>query len=263
MTTTTPDDLWAPDLTTGFKPSTDLPHMQDTVQAALNRKPVNNRVGTDAGRITPVGWTPADGDTYYATDTDVEWRYDGPTSAWRVNTTGKFAVRPASAVGGTVQSDGSVVFTNATSVSLNGIFTSRFRQYEIRYYTTTKTLTSGISFRLRAAGVDDSSVNYAYRRSGEQGSGIASFSTTGDSFELDFNGWPVIIKSFNLLQPNAVAFTHAWGGQGMENNNSTGMLNMAGFGGSHRVSAAYDGLSLFVAAGSGTMTGGVSVIGSN
>lgn len=80
MTTTTPDTLWSPDLTTGFVPTTDLAHMQDTVQTALNNKPVNYRIGTDSGRVTPVGWTPSEGMQYYSTDTDTLWFHNG--SIW-------------------------------------------------------------------------------------------------------------------------------------------------------------------------------------
>ena len=80
MATTTPDTLWSPDLGTAYVPVTDLAHMQDTVQTALNGKPVNYRIGLDSARVTPVGWTPSEGMKYYSTDTDFEWKYTG--SAW-------------------------------------------------------------------------------------------------------------------------------------------------------------------------------------
>lgn len=80
MTVTLPDNLWSPDLTTGFVPSTDLAHMQDTVQAALNNKPIRYRSGPDSGRTSPSGWTPVEGDEYYSTDTDFKWFYTG--SVW-------------------------------------------------------------------------------------------------------------------------------------------------------------------------------------
>lgn len=79
MVTTSPDNLWSPDLGTGFVPTTDLAHMQDTVQAALTARPLTYRIGTDAERLALSGGSLFEGLKFYATDTNIEWFYD---SGW-------------------------------------------------------------------------------------------------------------------------------------------------------------------------------------
>lgn len=203
-------------------------------------------------------WAPVDGSRAYRIDTGVY--IDRVAGAWVPNETGSMVVRPTSIVGGTQNADGSVSFASAASVSLNGIFTSRFREYEIRYQTTTKTLSAGIEIRLRAGGTDSTTANYFWRRVGMDGSTVSQFGTTsGASFEPDFNAYPVIVKSLRLLTPHLPVNTVVWSAGGLETDNNLALLNAISFAGTHKVASAFDGITLRVA--TGTLTGSVVVIG--
>lgn len=258
MAITSPDNLFSPDAPSPYNLTVDLAAMQTSVQAALNNRPATYRVLTDAQRLALTGGSLFEGLRVWTSDTKLDWIYTG--GVWYPITQGDTVIRPASVVGGTIQADGSVNFT-AMTVSLNGVFSSRFREYEIRYRTSAKTIADGISVRLRNAGTD-SSTGYFYRRVGSSGAGHIEFGTSGGSaFEQDFQGYPVIIKSLTLLQPQAAAFTNAWSSGGLEANNTNGLTNMISFSGQHQVATAYDGFTLSMTAG--TMTGNVIVVGRN
>lgn len=99
------------------------------------------------------------GDTYQETDGNfVFWRYDGAN--WVSNENGAYLIRPASVTNGVINADGSVTANGgAASLSLNGIFSSRFRRYRIDF-NFKFAAASNFTMRLRNAGVDDSSANY-------------------------------------------------------------------------------------------------------
>jgi hypothetical protein len=61
---------------------------------------------------------------------------------------------------GTVNALGQITFTNANLLSLDGVFTSRYRNYKILYNHTNSSTTSELYMRLRAGGADNSSSNY-------------------------------------------------------------------------------------------------------
>lgn len=260
MAVTTPDNLYSPDGTSPYNFTVDAAAMQASVQAALTARPRNYRTDlTNAQRIALTGADLFEGLRVWTTDTKIEWLYTG--SAWvSVEGDGNI-VRPTSIVGGTQQADGSINFSAVATVSLNGIFTSRFREYEVRYRTTTKTLSAGISIRLRNAGTDNSTGNYFYRRIGNAGgTAVAEFGqTAGTSFEPDFTATPVIVKSLRLLTPNTATPTVVWSAGGIETDNSINITNTLSFSGVHKTSTAFDGLTLYVAAG--TMTGNLVVVG--
>jgi hypothetical protein len=72
-----------------------------------------------------------------------------------------FLVRPATVVNGTINPDGSVKPSAAglKSMSLNGVFSSRFRAYEIQFYLYFNA-SDGSALRLRAGGTDYTGNNY-------------------------------------------------------------------------------------------------------
>jgi hypothetical protein len=85
------------------------------------------------------------------------------TSTWSTPTPGGLVqIVPTSvAVGsgsGSVDANGAITFTSASSVSINGCFTSAYDNYKVVAYFTT--LTGGLTFRLRASGSDNSTSNY-------------------------------------------------------------------------------------------------------
>lgn len=92
---------------------------------------------------------------------------------------GLIPIKPTviTAVGGTasVSSTGLVTFTNCTSISVDGVFSSDFRNYKF-----ISTLTSAFSIfvrcRFRASGADVTATNYMYQEGYAQGSGVGASS---------------------------------------------------------------------------------------
>jgi hypothetical protein len=77
---------------------------------------------------------------------------------------GLVTVRPTSvAVAGgsaTVNALGLVSFTTATSISLNGVFTSAYNSYRLIIRVPTTSSGASLTFRFRNAGTDNASSNY-------------------------------------------------------------------------------------------------------
>lgn len=79
MATTVPDGIWTPDYSVAYNLPVDLAAMADTIQAGLNsvRDGAAYRTGTDAERLALPPGELFDGLRFYATDTGIEWRYNG------------------------------------------------------------------------------------------------------------------------------------------------------------------------------------------
>lgn len=267
---TTPGGRFSPGDSDDWDLTTDLAAMQVSnenatateIAAAIAASPpptLNYRVGTNAQRLALASGSLFEGLRWRTTDLGgQDWLYTG--GAWYQVGTTSTIIRPTSVVGGTIQNDGSVNFSAVAAVSLNGVFTNRFREFEVRYRTTTKTTSSGIGIRLRSGSTDNTGASsYFWRRNGSTGSGFAELQSTGASFEPDFQGVAVINKSLHLFQPNVAAFTPVWSSGGLESNNAGLLTNMISFAGQHQVASAFDGITLFVSAQN--MTGSVVVIG--
>lgn len=89
------------------------------------------------------------------------WLYNG-TSWQPVYFGGLVPITPTSVAGTGVTLSGNVVsFSAATSVSLNGCFTSAFADYQIEFTVTNGSVALGGTFRLRAGGADLSTGTYS------------------------------------------------------------------------------------------------------
>lgn len=119
MATTSPDDIWTPDAGDDYALTTDLAAMADTVQDALNTHK-NYRVGTNAERLALTGADLFEGLTFYTTDTNALWKYNG---GWGLYGFGPFKSTQAQAAGsGTVTQSGSL--GALTSISLSQAITT-------------------------------------------------------------------------------------------------------------------------------------------
>jgi hypothetical protein len=94
----------------------------------------------------------------------------------RVNRQGVTAIIPTSVAGTTVtvSATGVVSFTAATSVSINGCFTTEFDNYEIALNVTSIATAANLELRLRVAGTDLSTSTYLYGGTSNNGAGAST-----------------------------------------------------------------------------------------
>jgi hypothetical protein len=184
-------------------------------------------------------------------------RWNG--SAWIPFGAGLYPLFPSS-VGGTgvvVADDGCVDFTSATTVNINGVFSSEFRDYQIELEVTAGSTDLGASFRLRASGTD-SSANYSTHYTYGFGSTTASGATAETDRTFTQIGTGRQISSRMTLRSPAVARATLMRTEFARFNNagegSEGLVAAR-----HTATTAYDGFTLFPT--SGDMTGHVRVFG--
>ena len=265
MATTSPDNIYSPDLSSPWLQTVDLAAMADSVQDALNgiRTDGNQQFYGPAAAIGTVTGMKR-GDTYQESDGSfIFWRYNGVN--WLTDEKGSYLIRPTSVVGGSMNADGSVAFTNSAAVSLNGVFSSRFNSYELQWSISSRTSSgaSGIEgIRLRNGGVDNSAAEYAWRRVVSVGTGHSeTFNASETSWgSMAGEGFQVSSKKLRIVGPHLPAVTTAWDGKGVEFNAGSGALvNIIDYVGAHKVSSPFDSFTLRIP--TGTMTGTVRVIG--
>jgi hypothetical protein len=161
-----------------------------------------------------------------------------------------------------IGTNGSVTFTGAHTVSLNGVFSADYDNYRIVTWHTSNNVTNGsLKFRLRVGGVDNSTSSsyvqqYLYvTTSTTLGGRITStqaeinrYGNTYTSFVADFYG-PY------LTQPTAVRSIT----QGLSNTISTPVIYDCVA--THSQSSAYDGFSFYTGYTPATLTGRIAVYG--
>jgi hypothetical protein len=142
--------------------------------------------------------TPSAGMVAYSTATQLEY-YDG--AAWEpISITpvppGLIPLTPTSvAVGSgsaTINAGGSVTFTGASSVSLNGVFSSTYTNYYAILNMTATSTEQDVSCRLRASGTDTSTSTYQYLRS---------------QLYTSYTGSETTTTGFYIATPHATAIT--------------------------------------------------------
>ena len=71
-------------------------------------------------------------------------------------------ITPTSVVGGTIGASGAVTFSGASSVSLNGCFTSTYDNYKVLLSITSASTDVSLNTRFRTSGTDNSGATYNY-----------------------------------------------------------------------------------------------------
>lgn len=119
------------------------------------------------------------GDTYRETDGDFRlWEYDGTN--WVAGENGLYLIRPTTVVNGTVNAAGEIVPTAASSCSLNGVLSSRFRSYLI-VFSLKGSSSASLRAYLRNAGVDLTTAVYVVQGFNSNAGALSSASgTVGD-----------------------------------------------------------------------------------
>jgi hypothetical protein len=164
-------------------------------------------------------------------------------------------ITPTSVTGGTIGSTGAVTFTTASSVALNGVFSSAYDNYRI-VISGNMAGTALIQFRFRTGTTDDTGSNYSYAEFVSDGS--ASYPATATAQNIGrFAGFvavrsaatvdvfsPFETKTTGLITVGVRSFTNP---------------NQYNFYSGVNTTTSYDGINLI--AQSGTMTGTVRVYG--
>jgi hypothetical protein len=171
---------------------------------------------------------------------------------------GLVLIKPSTVVNGTDNGKGTVSFSAASTVSLNNVFNSTYKNYKI-FVDFTASTTLDINFRLRANNSDNSTASsYNRQNMDANGSTLSSFrfaqtehlmgggaSTAVNMITMDITR-PFLADTtgFNIF--NQRSQSNAW------------MMLASGF---HNQSVSYDGITLL--ASTGNITGSISVYGYN
>lgn len=162
----------------------------------------------------------------------------------------------------TINSNGSVTFSSCSTLSLNGVFTTDYDNYMIVMRNSTTSVSGSMRARLRASGTDStatSDYNYQGILVAASSQTTARTTTTGywlfNTNDNDWhNGFTAYLFGPKLAQPTAyrtVTIDSVSGAQ---------IYDAAG---THELSTAYDGITMYTGNASETNTGLVTVFGFN
>jgi len=153
--------------------------------------------------------------------------------------------------------------TASSTVNIDNIFTSSFRNYKIVTALTTVASTGGVYLKMRAGGATNSNANYAFAATGyiSNNSGTNGYSNglSTSGFELGYvvsSLGGLLSSDLTLYNPQQTQYT-SFTGDAMTTFNATNNYTWAQ-GGLMSVTTAYDGLSLI---GPGNMTGVIRIYG--
>jgi len=179
-----------------------------------------------------------------------------------VNKQGHTAIIPTSVAGTgvTVGASGKVSFTASTSISLNGIFTSTYDHYKVEIYTTASS-TAVLRVVLRSAGTDATAANYDYTLLYANSASPGSATVAANAhWTLNASISSTMMKhNLELTNPFLASMTTAIG-RSVAYASAVAPL-IGHFGGGHRLSTSYDGLTFTTSTGS--LTGTIRVYGYN
>ena len=167
-------------------------------------------------------------------------------------------ITPSSVAGSGVSLSGAkVVFTAATSVSVNGVFDSTYDNYLVVFIGTVTASSYSINYRLRLSGSDVSGSNYTRQditADGASVSGSRSSSQTESRFgevATGLNsGFHAYFYGPALAQPTATRSVTA---------GSISSARIKDYASTHSLSTAYDGFSVYPNANS--ITGSLTIYG--
>jgi len=155
---------------------------------------------------------------------------------------------------------GQVSFTGASSVSLNGVFSSTYDNYKLLMSISATSATLSVNLRFRVASVSASGSNYSSNGSNSASTTLSNVNINTTSLFL-FDVYNTIPQysgiSSDILVPALTQFTkfnlQSYG------ENSSGQNVARSISGVHDVATAYDGIEIFTS--TGNITGTVSVYG--
>jgi hypothetical protein len=174
-----------------------------------------------------------------------------------------YATEWSSNVGGLVLINTTTIGTSVSSIAVDNVFSSAYKNYRIVFNTdgATNTNNTTASLRLRASTTPDSSSNYSSRGSSTTSSALNSLILTSQTswvFHNFTSGNTQESHSYiEMFKPFTAAFTHAWFNQFR---NNAGSFESSQFFSLHTAATSYDGFEINITTGS--ITGGtISVYG--
>lgn len=165
---------------------------------------------------------------------------------------------------GTASANGQVTFTNASSVSLNGVFTSSYRNYRIVFNTTAASGTGTITIRLRAAGSDITAANYLTQTLQADGNNapsanIVELQTSWVYMSLGNTARGVNAFTWDLFNPQVTERTVGVASNGNFDSGNSSRIILRNY--VYEATTSADGLSFIMSANN--FTGKVTVYGYN
>jgi hypothetical protein len=152
-------------------------------------------------------------------------------------------------------SGGEVTFTGVTSLSLNGVFTSTYDNYKVMIDATTSANNS-INFRLRVGGVDASGSNYVLQYLNVNNAALAAARVTATSISLMDTNTPIRSAAVcEIISPSVAQATNFLS----FNQYSVLSAGLNLYAGTHSLSTAYDGITLYPS--TGTISGKIRIYG--
>jgi hypothetical protein len=156
---------------------------------------------------------------------------------------------------------GLVTLTAASTISLNGVFTSTYSRYVIQYDFPTTSANLIFTARLRASNSDNSSAVYDRQSMSSRGADATNPTSFNSLAQTSWTFGAVSTSSLHfgsleLVRPATATPTMASGQSFATLNPATAATttSITQFGGLHRTAAAYDGITFITSAGNATGT---------
>lgn len=263
---TTPTSPWNIPL---FAPSDTIPSLEGVLNSistglntALNTMNIQTfaRYATKSAMPT-TGLSIGQHATVYADSTAA---YNGDyvatsTTQWRKTGTGYTLLVPTSVTGGTVNADGSVSFSAAASVDIDGIFTTLYDRYVVEFDQTAATANTNIKTQLRAGGTLNATTYFwniiwsqGSTPSGTQGLNDAGFQLTAFPSLYRAGRLEFINPAVSSIRTMLLAdFTDT-------DTSNMGQVHASGW---HGTLAAYDGFRIAPLAAGPTISGRIRIYG--
>jgi hypothetical protein len=208
------------------------------------------------------------GSAWVSVASEVESLAGYATQSYADNQPGMKLIVPSSvAVGsgsGSVATQGTVTFSGASSVSLNNVFSSTYKNYKL-VANVTQSSSGVLQIRWRTAGSDNTAATYYdyFAKPGTNSATYASNYNNGgtSSYFTDNTSGTDSLKAFSLdiFSPNETQRTY-YSGNSVSSANSAGQPYYGGFVfGGFNNTTVFDSMTLFPV--SGTITGTISIYG--
>ena len=200
-------------------------------------------------------WT---GTAWVSVASEVESLATYATQSYADNQPGMKMIVPSSvAVGsgsGSVSTQGTVTFSGASSVSINGCFSSTYQNYLIIWDFVGSTAVA-LQVRMRASGTDATGANYSTQLGSDNSTTANALRVSASTFFDMFQTGHTTDRGQILFQRPFDAVNTSFIGNSFD----VGGIYSQRFGGTHEVASSYDGFTFRLA--SGTFSGTIRIYG--